>query len=329
MINSENQVNPEGRPDNREIINRIINNRYSKQSQKTRNSCLNYFFGIKDENGEWIKIKNKDGKIIDKRYFGYEGHIFDITKGYLKQYLMYLQEKKDINPRTKKTKYTILKSFLDEVEDLYGDSFKFLYRYPKKVRWDKSKEKKKVYLTSNEIKSLLDYIKYNNYKYYLIFRLMGESGLRKGGVIDLDYDRVNLEKRYIETREKNGPNNVYYLSKKMVKYLRVYLEERKLINADTNALFLSVQKKRYSLRPFNQFLENIGDKIGFKNKITCQVLRRSLNNLREEMGCPEEKRCILLNHSVSGVNYNHYVEKKYVKFLGYFDEWNPYKNLNF
>jgi len=44
------------------------------------------------------------------------------------------------------------------------------------------------------------------------------------------------------------------------------------------------------------------------------------------MGCPEEIRRVLLNHSVPGVNFNNYVKKglDYIKFLTYFDTWNPY-----
>jgi len=61
------------------------------------------------------------------------------------------------------------------------------------------------------------------------------------------------------------------------------------------------------------------------------VFRRSLNLLRFEMGCPEEIRRVLLNHSVLGVNFNNYVKKglDYNKFLTFFDSWNPFKNIKF
>lgn len=313
-------------PENNEIIEKYLYTfRDSKQSQNTRKSCLNYFF--------------------NEEYFGFKGHVFEIGKRNLLEYRDYLNHLETISLSTKKTKWTILRSFLTHCEDYYEEEFDVFFKFPKERKWKavhkEPNSNTDVFLTVGEIKQILDYLKRINFKYYLIFRLFAESGLRKGGVINLDYDNVFLEKRYIYTKEKNG-RNAYYITERLRDYLKMYLEERELIETETKALFLSTHLKRFSNRAFNEYLNGSGgknkkgeiikrkgvlDRIPLKTKgITCQVFRRSLNLLRFEMGCPEEIRRVLLNHSVPGVNFNNYVKKglDYKKFLNYFDTWNPY-----
>lgn len=313
-------------PDNNEIIEKYLYTfRNSKQSQNTRKSSLNYFF--------------------DENYFGYSNHVFEIGKRNLMEYKDYLNHLETISLSTKKTKWTILHSFLSFVEDYYEEEYDIFFKFPKEKKWKaihkEPKSNTDIFLTMEEIKQILDYLKRTNFKYYLIFRLFGESGVRKGGVINLDYDKVFLEKRYIDTKEKNG-RVVYYLAEGLQDYLRIYLQERKLIETETKALFLSTRLKRFSNRAFNEYLNGFerknkkGEVVKVKGvldripsitkKITCQVFRRSLNLLRFEMGCDDRIMRILLNHKVKGVNFNNYVKKglDYRRFLNYFDSWNPY-----
>ena len=309
-------------PDNNEIIEKYLYTfRNSKQSQNTRKSCLNYFFGEK-----WKKDKDGHKRNL---YFGYKGHVFEIGKRILLEYRDYLNHLKTISLSTKKTKWAILRSFLTYCEDYYEEEYNIFFKFPKEKKWKAvhkiPKSNADVFLTIEEIKRVLDYLKRINFKYYLIFRLFAESGLRKAGIINLDYDKIFLDKRYLDTKEKNG-RNAYYMTEGLINYIKIYLEERKMIETETKALFLSPQLKRFSNRSFNLFLNGFIEKIGITKNVTCQVFRRSLNLLRFEMACPEEIRKILINHSVSGVNFNNYVKKglDYNKFLNYFDEWNPY-----
>ncbi|MHA1336669.1 MAG: tyrosine-type recombinase/integrase [Promethearchaeota archaeon] len=301
-------------PSNKEIIKEYLNTfRNSEQSQATRRSCLNYFF--------------------DKKYFGYQGRIFDIGKQTLIKYRDYLNHLENLSLSTKKLKWTILKSFLTFVEDYYEEEFGVYFKFPKEKKWNaihkEPDSNSDVFLTIKEISKLLNYLKRTNFKYYLIFRLFAESGLRKGGLINLDYDNVFLDKRYLITTEKNG-RNVYYFSEELRDYLKIYLEERKLIKVETKALFLSTHLKRFSRRVFNAFLKEITRKLKINKNVTCHVFRRSLNALRFEMGCRDPILSILLCQSVPGVNFNNYVKKSldYERFLGYFDQWNPYKKAN-
>lgn len=297
-------------PDNNKVVQKYLNTfRNSKQSQNTRKSCLNYFF--------------------NEKYFGFKDHVFEIGKRNLMEYRDYLNHLETISLSTKKTKWTILRSFLSFCEDYYDEEYDVFFKFPKEKKWGNIHKEPNsntdVFLTIEEIKQILDYLKRTNFKYYLIFRLFSESGLRKGGIINLDYNKVFLDKRFVDTKEKNG-RNAYYITEGLRDYLKIYLEERKLIETETKALFLSTQLKRFSNRAFNHFLEKIREKIGMDKTVTCQVFRRSLNLLRFEMGCDDRIMRILLNHKVKGVNFNNYVRKglDYSKFLNYYDVWNPF-----
>ena len=275
------------------------------------------------------KIKSKK-----KKYFGYSDHIFEINKSDLIDYFDFLNQLKDISLSSKKFKWTILKSFLDFCMDYYYEKYDFVIKFPNRlVKWKPTHKEPKsnadVFLTLEEIKQILEYLKPRNYTYYLIFRLFVESGPRKGELINIDYDKVDLEKRYFDTTGKRG-RKAYYFSKDLKDKLSDFIEERKLLNTSTKALFISTHLKRFSNRTFNEFLKDIIDKIGIKKNITCQVFRRSLNALRFEMGCIDDTiLSILLNQAVSGVNFNNYVKKSldYKKFQNYYDTWYPFKNI--
>jgi hypothetical protein len=102
------------------------------------------------------------------------------------------------------------------------------------------------------------------------------------------------------------------------------------MKTSTKALFISQRRRRYSKRAFNEYFEDaVIPNLGYDKNITCQVFRRSLNNLREAMGCPPEKRAILLNQQAKDdngntVNFSNYVQKDYQKFINYYDQWYPY-----
>ena len=305
------------RPTNKEMIDRCLRHyRDSPQSVTTRKSALNYFFG--------------------NTYFNYNGHVYDIKKSTLIDYFDYLNHHKDLAINTKKLKWVVLRSFLQFSMEYYDD---FIVKIPQKtIKWKKRHKEPQsnadIVLTIDEVKKLLDYLKLNDYTFYLIFRTFAETGMRKGGIISIDYDKVNIESRYIDTYEKYGDRKCYYMSKDLAKYLDFYIAMRKNIKTNTKALFLSSRLKRFSNRYFNQYLKDVIKEVGIDKNVTCHTFRRTINTLRFHMGCDERKMCILLNHAINGVNFNSYVKFEkdsedghYKEFLGYYDKWNPYKEV--
>ena len=181
-------------------------------------------------------------------------------------------------------------------------------------------------MTKEEVKKILDYMYNNNYNYYLLFRLLAETGMRIGELINLDYSNVNIKKRYVEVEGKTG-RKIYYFSESLAMHLTIYLKERMSKETDSKALFLSIQKKHYALRTINHYIRNCVIRLKIEKWISCHTFRRTINTLRKRMGCPKEDRKILLCHKVSDVNFNCYVKLNYHDYIKLYDKWNPYKNI--
>lgn len=294
---------------NEKIIKRhLLRYKASPESVKTRKSSLNYFFA--------------------QKYFNYNGHISDISKSTLVDYFDWLNQLTSISLSTKKIKWILLRSLLEFCMEYYDD---FLIKIPTKtIQWNinhkKPNSNKYIRLEKEEVKDLLIFMKINHFSYYLIFRIFAETGMRKGELINIDYDKVNLKKRFIDTHGKRG-QKIYYFSQELEHLLDFYIESRKLKNYDTKALFVSKYSQRFSSRPFNIYLKIITEKIGIEKNITCKTFRSTLNTLRKIMGCSNEDRKILINHKTTDVNVNHYINLKWNEFIELFDKWNPYQDI--
>ena len=261
---------------NQQIIDRYLKRfSHSKKSQSTRKYALEYFF--RSDN------------------FGYNGHVFNITKRDVIDYFDYLNHLDTIALQTKINKWMIFRSFLQFIMEYYDDVVIVIPRYS--TQWKPIHKKpdtnKDVVMTKEEVKTILDYTYYNNYNYYIFFRLLAETGMRIGEFLNLDCEDVNVKKRYVEAEGKTG-RKVYYFSEGLARHLEIYLKERMSKETDSNALFLSIQKKRYTLRTINHYISNCVIRLDIEKRISCHTFRRTLNTLRKKMGCPKEDRKILL-----------------------------------
>lgn len=293
---------------NDEIINRYLQHfSHSNASIKTRKSALNYFF--------------------KKNHFDYNNPISEISTENLIDYFDFLNSNPSISLTTKKNKWAILKSFLNFISEYY----KFNIIIPKySVSWKKTHKKPNSHsdeiLTINEVRKILLYFKKTNFKLYLIFRLFAESGCRKGGVLGLKYPNINVEQRFLETDEKTG-NKVYYFSGTMASYLKLYIIERKKIINNNEFLFLNNSLNKYSNRFFNLKLKEALKVLGINKNVSVQNFRSTLNTLRYNKGCPLEICKILIGHKISDITIKHYTKLKISDFLNYFDNYNPFKNI--
>ena len=294
---------------NQQIIDRYLKRfSHSKQSQNMRKYCLIYFFNPK--------------------FFGYDGYIFNLKKRDVIDYFDYLNHLDSISLQTKQNKWMIFRSFLQFIMEYYDDFLIVIPRYC--IKWKPihktPNSNKDVVMTKEEVKKILDYMYNTNYNYYLIFRLLAETGMRIGEFLNLDYEDVNVKKRFVEAEGKTG-RKIYYFSDGLANHITIYLKERMLKETDSNALFLSIQRKRYTLRTINHYIRNSILSLNLDKWISCHTFRRTLNTLRKRMGCHKEDRKILLCHKVSDVNFNCYVKLNYNDYIKLWDTWNPYKNV--
>jgi integrase len=296
-------------PSNQQIIDRYLQRyKHSKQSMSSRKYALGYFF--------------------EQRYFGYEGHVFEIKKRDVIDYFDYLNHLETISLVTKMNKWSYFRTFLQFVMEYYDDFVIVIPRYC--VKWKpihkKPESNKDVIMTKEEVKKILDYTFNHNYQYYILLRLLTETGMRHGELLSIDYDNVNLKKRLVETQGKTG-RNVYYFSKGLAKHLSIYLKERMFKNSTSKALFLSIFRKRYAPRSINNYLQNCLSRLNIDKRVSCHTFRRTLNTMRKRMGCQSEDRKILLCHKVNDVNFSCYVKLNYGDHIQLFDKWNPYKSI--
>lgn len=309
---------------NEEIINTYLNHyKHSQQSYNLRKSSLKYFFGK----------STKNNHTEERKAFNYQGHVFDLTTDKLIDYFDWLKAQ-PISLTTKKNKWNIMVSFLKSTME-YFRKYNFIVIIPKhSINWGTKHQKpnsnKKVIATKEEISKLLEYFKMYNHKHYLMFRLLTETGMRKGGLISLKYEDVYTQKRYLEVYEKNSREdpNVYYFSENLAAHLEMYIKKRKKQVIKYDNLFLTKNKCKYGTSTFNLILKMARDKAEIDSKITCHTFRRTLNTLRKKMGCSNENRKILLNHKTLDVNYDSYTILEYDTFIHLYDTWNPYKELN-
>lgn len=313
---------------NQELINAYINNyQHSKQSQDNRKSSLKYFFGEDYFNGTDIEYLIPSDNCINIVKIPNK-HIFEITTSNLKEYFVWLKNLDTINITTKRNKWNILISFLNYTME---DHEEFLIKIPKSsINWrgcnGAGKEIKEI-ASKEELEQILQHFKLYNFKHYSIFRLLIETGMRKGELINAKYNDLDVKKRYIRTTGKTD-DVAYYFSKDLAKYLNQYLNERKKLKLNTEILFLTKYRGKYSSRSFNLLLKNACKKLGIEKNITCHTFRRSINTYRKKIGCSNEDRKILLNHKVNDVNIESYLIYDHEEYLDLFDKYNPYENLN-
>jgi len=300
-------------PTNKEIIDKYLNHYGSEQSKKVRKSSLNYFFGI--------------------NHFNYQKHVFKIDTMILTDYFDFLNNLPDISFITKRNKWHIITSFLNSTMEYY-EKFKFVVRIPKfNLNWNvvhkKAKSNKRIIATIPELELILQELRKQNLKHYLIFRLFIETGMRKGELITAKLSNLHLNKRYINGIGKTG-DKIYFFSEGLRNQLKILVNERKKLNVDFEELFLTHQFKPYGARSFNLKLKYVRDRLGIKKNITCHTFRRTINTLRKKLkNCPNEYAKILLGHKVQDVNIESYTIFDIEDQRNLYDKYNPYNSANF
>lgn len=324
-------------PQNKTIIEKYLNHyNHSPQSKNMRESSLRFFFGVHFPLG--------NGK-NDPSWFNYTGHIFEIDNETVIDYFDYLNTLDTLCITTRKNKWHIFTSFLNYTAYIFGKKHGFIIANPPRTlvnfenaipKKTETKTNKNVFATKDEIEKILNYLEVHNFKYYLIFRTFIETGMRKGELINAKYYELNPEERYLNTLKGKKGETYYFYSETLAILLNLYLKERKSMNVQNEYLFLSKNRTKYSPRPFNLMLKGnnknkyigILEAVGITKNITCHTFRRTINDLRKDMGCSNEDRKILLGHAVSDVNVKSYTNSDYKKLRKLYDTWNPYTDLN-
>lgn len=121
----------------------------------------------------------------------------------------------------------------------------------------------------------------------LLTLLLG-TGIRVSECVGLDINDVDFKNMGILIRRKGGYEAIVYFGDEVEEALLSYLEERKTIIAESgheNALFLSLQNKRLSVRSVEKLVKKYASEVTSLKKITPHKLRSTYGtNLYRETG---------------------------------------------
>ena len=228
-----------------------------------------------------------------------------VTATDIEEYLDYLKFYIDSDGKEHTNKECGIKRKLGCLRTLY----KFFYKKEKIstnpasiVDMPKIHEKEIVRLDADEVGNLLDEVETGdkltgNQKYFhektkirdvAILTLMLGTGIRVSECVGIDIGDVDFKNSGIKIRRKGGNETVVYFGREVEEALLDYIEERKHIVAITgheNALFLSLQKKRMSVRSVEKLVKKYSSLITNLKKITPHKLRSTYGtSLYKETG---------------------------------------------
>jgi len=121
----------------------------------------------------------------------------------------------------------------------------------------------------------------------LLTLLLG-TGIRVSECVGLDLDDVDFKNNGIKVHRKGGAEVMVYFGDEVLEALLNYIEERKCItpvDGHTNALFLSLQNKRITVRAVENLVKKYSKLVTNVKKITPHKLRSTYGTtLYQETG---------------------------------------------
>lgn len=271
---------------------------------------------------DYLLLRNKSRRTICE--YGYDLQLFqsfllsnnlaiqdinDIDEALIESFLVYLRTERcnikgqPLSPETINRKLFALRSF-----------FRFLI----KRRYYKNEDPTKyidpidttvldshTYLSLPQARLLCEHAERRNPRDALIVKLMLFLGLRVSEVAKLNLSDINLDNKTITIHGKGNKERTLPLSSELIKSIKNYLEVRQV--EGINALFVSRNHKRISVRRIQFIVEELVNELGFnkgkekepsRKKITCHKLRHTFATLAVQSGVDILTLKELLGHSL-------------------------------
>lgn len=229
---------------------------------------IKHFFEFLSDSNPCLKSKNlKEISFEDLNQL--TSYDFDEYMDYLSFYVKDGREYTN-DSRAKKRKLCALRVF-----------FAFLYNndmitqnVSTKVKMPKIHDKAITRMDANEVADFLDnvefgsklsdrqqlYHKKSETRDLAIMTLMLSTGIRVSELVGLDINDVDFENARIKVTRKGGNEAYVFFSDEAEGYLKNYLSERKKVitlSGHENALFLSSQNRRISVRAMENLVKNM------------------------------------------------------------------------
>ncbi len=168
------------------------------------------------------------------------------------------------------------------------------------VDMPKIHEKEIIRLDINEVAELLDlvekgekltkgekkYYEKNSLRDFTILTVMLGTGIRVSECVGLNLKDLDLAENRFKVRRKGGNESIIYYGEEVASALERYLIQREHIlpcEGSEDALFLSIQKKRMSVRGMENMVTKYTEKLNCLKRITPHKLRSTFGtNLYRE-----------------------------------------------
>ncbi len=223
----------------------------------------------------------------------------EVTENNIKDYLLYLAEKKQ-------SATSILNQAINALKFYYGTMLKRKFVYEVKIpRKDK---KLPIVLSKEEVAKILSSV--DNIKHKAILMLLYSAGLRVGEVVRLKPEDIDSKRMLIHIKEAKGRKDRYtLLSNTVLQILRIYYKAFK----PQKWLFLGQQKEKHiTTRTVQKIFEDACEKARIYENVAVHSLRHSfathflesvvdLRYIQELLGHKSNKTTEIYTH-VSNVN---------------------------
>ena len=178
-------------------------------------------------------------------------------------------------------------------------------------------------LTVEEVDRLLNYIpkkKFNDIRNKAMIELLYATGLRVSELVNLKFDQVDLQNKFIRVIGKGGKERIVLLNKKSIEALKEWLKVRekkfsgKLSSGYDSYIFLSKLGKPISRIDFWEQLKNYVKNAGILKNVSPHTLRHSFATHMLKYGADLRVVQELLGHSdISTTQIYTQVDRKHLK----------------
>jgi len=198
------------------------------------------------------------------KFISFTGKTIDqLSKQDALNYLIYLKEEKKAAGNTLNVYHMAIRFFL---EDILHKNMKLNIKYSRRP------EKIPVFLTKEEVKSLIG--KIGNWKHRLMIEVLYGGGLRVSELLNLKVGDLLIENSYGFIRQGKGrKDRIFVLSKVCVDKIKNLIELEKLSSDDF--LFLTNRNERYSVRSVQEIVKRATLLAGIEKEVHPHTLRHS------------------------------------------------------
>jgi len=291
-----------------EITNQVLLTHYledykrSKDSINVRTNIMKMFFEF---------INNK--------------HIFECSRRELKDYFVDLKNS-DLSYNTKKNRWAIVKSFIEETNDYYFDKFPGIMIPKTRNKWGTyhRETKSNGKATKEEIEKILAHLYEINYQHYLMIRILVETGMRVKELVGIEIINIDLDNRNFNVKEKHkAKGHKYKFTKSLAKELEYFIKGKE----EQTYLFNSIHKKPFHTDTVRKTLQRACKFLNINHTITPHSFRKSLITYWRLEGVSQEDRFHLIGHALNDVEAKHYIDFTEENDLELYDKSFPYSDI--